>query len=43
LLVHEQSFETIAPHTIEESYEVDDAIRRKDWDGLTEVLRCSTW
>ena len=30
----EQSFETIAPYTIEEAYEVDDAIRREAWDEL---------
>ncbi|MEM1388290.1 MAG: nucleoside triphosphate pyrophosphohydrolase [Pseudomonadota bacterium] len=30
----EQSFETIAPYTIEEAYEVADAIDRQDWDGL---------
>jgi MazG family protein len=34
----EQSFGTIAPYTIEEAYEVDDAIRRKDWDGLRDEL-----
>ncbi len=34
----EQSFATIAPHTIEEAYEVDDAIRRGDLDGLREEL-----
>lgn len=34
----EQSFETIAPYTIEEAYEVDDAIRRKDWYGLRDEL-----
>jgi len=34
----EQSFATIAPHTIEEAYEVDDAIRRGDMDGLREEL-----
>ena len=34
----EQSFETIAPYTIEEAYEVDDAIRRRDWDGLRDEL-----
>ncbi len=34
----EQSFSTIAPHTIEEAYEVDDAIRRGDMDGLREEL-----
>lgn len=30
----EQTFETIAPHTIEEAYEVADAIGRGDMDGL---------
>lgn len=30
----EQNFESIAPYTIEEAYEVDDAIRRRDWDAL---------
>jgi MazG family protein len=34
----EQSFATIAPYTIEEAYEVDDAIRRQDWDGLRDEL-----
>jgi MazG family protein len=34
----EQRFETIAPHTIEEAYEVDDAIRRGDLEGLREEL-----
>jgi ATP diphosphatase len=34
----EQSFETIAPHTLEEAYEVDDAIRRGDLDALREEL-----
>jgi nucleoside triphosphate diphosphatase len=34
----EQSFETIAPHTVEEAYEVDDAIRRGDLDALREEL-----
>jgi MazG family protein len=34
----EQSFASIAPHTIEEAYEVDDAIRRGDMDGLREEL-----
>ena len=34
----EQSFATIAPHTIEEAYEVDDAIRRGDLDELREEL-----
>lgn len=30
----EQTFETIAPYTIEEAYEVADAIERKAWDEL---------
>ena len=30
----EQSFATIAPYTIEEAYEVADAILREDWDAL---------
>jgi ATP diphosphatase len=30
----EQDFDTIAPYTIEEAYEVADAIARHDWDGL---------
>ncbi len=30
----EQSFETIAPYTIEEAYEVADAIERQDWAEL---------
>ncbi len=30
----EQTFETIAPHTIEEAYEVADAIERGDMEGL---------
>ncbi|WP_323036023.1 nucleoside triphosphate pyrophosphohydrolase [Pararhodobacter sp.] len=30
----EQTFDTIAPCTIEEAYEVADAIARRDWDGL---------
>ena len=29
-----QTFETIIPHTLEEAYEVADAIARKDWDEL---------
>jgi MazG family protein len=33
-----QSFETIAPHTIEEAYEVADAIARNDLDGLKDEL-----
>jgi ATP diphosphatase len=34
----EQSFASIAPHTVEEAYEVDDAIRRGDLDALREEL-----
>ncbi len=34
----EQSFETLAPYTIEEAYEVDDAIRRGDRGALREEL-----
>ena len=30
----EQDFATIAPYTIEEAYEVADAIERQDWDDL---------
>ncbi len=30
----EQDFDSIAPYTIEEAYEVADAIARKDWDEL---------
>lgn len=33
-----QSFETIAPYTIEEAYEVDDAIRAKDMPALVDEL-----
>lgn len=33
-----QSFETIVPHTIEETYEVVDAIHNKDWPNLQEEL-----
>ena len=33
-----QSFETIAPHTIEEAYEVADAIGAGDLDGLRDEL-----
>ncbi|MGH6718972.1 MAG: nucleoside triphosphate pyrophosphohydrolase [Alphaproteobacteria bacterium] len=34
----DQTFATIAPYTIEEAYEVDDAIRRADWDDLIAEL-----
>jgi ATP diphosphatase len=34
----EQDFSTIAPYTIEEAYEVADAIAREDWNDLREEL-----
>jgi nucleoside triphosphate diphosphatase len=34
----EQTFATIAPYTVEEAYEVADAIEREDWAGLREEL-----
>src|SRR5512135_1863776 len=34
----EQNFRTIAPYTIEEAYEVADAIEREDWASLREEL-----
>ena len=34
----EQDFSSIAPHTIEEAYEVDDAIRRGDFEALRDEL-----
>ena len=34
----EQRFDTVAPYTIEEAYEVDDAIRREDLPALCEEL-----
>lgn len=33
-----QTFASIAPHTLEEAYEVVDAIERKDWSHLEEEL-----
>jgi len=33
-----QDFTTIAPYTIEEAYEVADAIERQDWDDLRDEL-----
>ncbi|WP_419729495.1 nucleoside triphosphate pyrophosphohydrolase [Lichenicola sp.] len=33
-----QDFDSIAPYTIEEAYEVADAIARRDWAGLTDEL-----
>jgi MazG family protein len=34
----EQNFDTIKPYLLEETYEVMDAIDRRDWDGLSEEL-----
>jgi MazG family protein len=34
----EQTFDSIKPHTLEETYEVLDAIDRRDWSGLAEEL-----
>lgn len=34
----EQTFDTIKPYTLEETYEVLDAIDQRDWDGLTGEL-----
>lgn len=34
----EQTFDTIAPYTIEEAYEVADAIARRDWTALPDEL-----
>ncbi|MFY2509654.1 nucleoside triphosphate pyrophosphohydrolase [Vibrio pectenicida] len=34
----QQTFDTIVPHTIEETYEVVDAIHNRDWDNLQEEL-----
>ncbi|KII80018.1 nucleoside triphosphate pyrophosphohydrolase [Vibrio renipiscarius] len=34
----QQNFETIVPHTIEETYEVVDAIHNQDWPNLKEEL-----
>ncbi|MUJ29299.1 nucleoside triphosphate pyrophosphohydrolase [Aliivibrio fischeri] len=33
-----QTFDSIVPHTIEETYEVVDAIHKKDWSNLKEEL-----
>ena len=33
-----QDFDSIAPYTIEEAYEVADAIARRDWDALPDEL-----
>src|ERR1700740_2196635 len=34
----EQTFDSIKPFTLEETYEVLDAIDRRDWNGLAEEL-----
>jgi len=34
----EQTFDTIKPYTLEETYEVLDAIDKRDWNGLAEEL-----
>src|SRR3954447_20720829 len=34
----EQTFDTIKPYMLEETYEVLDAIDRRDWNGLSEEL-----
>src|SRR5258707_12900159 len=34
----EQSYDTIKPYLLEETYEVMDAIDARDWDGLAEEL-----
>jgi len=34
----EQSFDSIKRHTLEETYEVFDAIERRDWEGLKDEL-----
>jgi MazG family protein len=34
----QQTFDTVAPHTIEEAYEVNDAISRRDLEGLRDEL-----
>jgi MazG family protein len=34
----EQTFDSIKPYTLEETYEVLDAIDRRDWNGLAEEL-----
>src|SRR6266853_2255017 len=34
----EQTFDTIKPYLLEETYEVMDAIDARDWDGLAEEL-----
>lgn len=41
----EQTFATIAPYTLEETYEVLDAIAREDFDDLrvNSAICCSRW
>lgn len=34
----EQTFATIVPHTIEEAYEVADAIEQEDWDAIPDEI-----
>src|SRR6267154_3953103 len=34
----EQTFDSIKPYTLEETYEVLDAVDRRDWDELREEL-----
>ena len=34
----EQNFKTIAPYTVEEAYEVADAIERENWEDLKNEL-----
>src|SRR5437763_3898481 len=34
----EQTLDSIKPYTLEETYEVLDAIDRRDWEGLAEEL-----
>ena len=33
-----QTFDSVVPHTIEETYEVVDAIQKQDWSNLREEL-----
>lgn len=33
-----QTFQSIVPHTLEEAYEVADAIERQDWNHLNDEL-----
>src|SRR5579864_480026 len=35
---HQQTFDTIKPYLLEETYEVLDAIDRRDWPGLADEL-----